>query len=98
MTAFRKLSEPSRKVTIYIDGVAIEAAETDSVAAVLSRQEEFWSRKSAISGQRRAPYCMMGVCFECLATVNGAPSSQTCLIKIEEGMIVERQIGMREIA
>jgi hypothetical protein len=36
---------------------------------------------------------MMGVCFECLAVVDGVTSQQTCLVEVKEGMKVERQHG-----
>jgi NADH dehydrogenase/NADH:ubiquinone oxidoreductase subunit G len=36
---------------------------------------------------------MMGVCFECLVEIDGAPARQSCLIPVRDGMIVKRQIG-----
>ncbi|MEO1536740.1 MAG: (2Fe-2S)-binding protein [Pseudomonadota bacterium] len=92
---FRQLRPPSERVTVFIDGVRCEADADESVAAVLARQPEFWSRKTAVSGEKRAPYCMMGVCFECLATVDGVASVQTCLTRAKDGMRVERQVGPR---
>jgi hypothetical protein len=94
---FKKLDAAPGTLIIYIDGVPQTAQEQESVAAVLSRQGEFWSRETPGSGSRRAPYCMMGVCFECLATVDGVSSTQTCLVTAKEGMRVERQIGARKI-
>jgi hypothetical protein len=40
---------------------------------------------------------MMGVCFDCLATVDGVASTQTCLVTVRDGMAVERQHGKRSI-
>jgi hypothetical protein len=95
---FRKLHEPAAGAfTIDIDGVpaAVEAGE--SVAAVLMREAELWSRMTPVSRKRRAPYCMMGVCFDCLAEVDGVASVQTCLKVVHEGMCVVRQTGKRRI-
>lgn len=95
---FRKLhNSEAGRLTIKIDGVATDAESGETVAAVLLRQQEGWCRLSPVSGSRRAPYCMMGVCFECLAVVNGSPSVQTCLRTVEEGMQVERQRGRPRI-
>jgi predicted molibdopterin-dependent oxidoreductase YjgC len=95
---FRKLHEPAPDaLTIQIDGVPVKAEPGESVAAVLMRQEEPWSRLSPVTGSRRAPYCMMGVCFDCLAEVDGVPSVQTCLKPVREGMKVSRQLGKRRI-
>ena len=40
---------------------------------------------------------MMGVCFECLVTVDGEPNRQACLETVRGGMIVEPQAGAPEI-
>lgn len=89
---FRRFEDPgSTSVTIYIDDVPAAAQEGESIAAVLLRQPAIWARSSPISGQRRAPFCMMGVCFDCLAIVDGMFSVQTCLTPVRHGMRVERQ-------
>jgi predicted molibdopterin-dependent oxidoreductase YjgC len=93
---FRKLHEPdSIRVVIEIDGAPTVAEPGESVAAVLLRQVEPWARLSPVSHARRAPYCMMGVCFECLAEVDGRSSVQTCLEPVRNGMRVVRQRGAR---
>jgi hypothetical protein len=95
---FRKLHEPdSGKLTIEIDGVPIVAEVGETVAAVLVRQTEVWSRLTPVSQSKRGPYCMMGVCFDCLAEVDGVPSVQTCLKPVCDGMRVMRQTGKRRI-
>lgn len=94
---FRKLHDPNSNITIEIDGVPTSAEPGDTVAAVLLRQAENWSRLTPVSGTRRAPYCMMGVCFECLAEVDGVSSVQTCLKAVCDGMKVARQRGKPEI-
>jgi len=50
-----------------------------------------------VDGAPRAPYCMMGVCFECLVTIDGVGSRQACLVRVAEGMRVEIQAGAREL-
>ena len=96
---FRKLPDAREtRVTVYIDGAAAPAAAGETVAAVLLRQPSPWSRTSPISGARRAPYCMMGVCFDCLAVVDGVASVQTCLTPVRDGMRIERQIGPIDVA
>lgn len=95
---FRTLHERHGSVTLHIDDVEVVAQAGETVAAVMLRQSEIWTRESPISGDRRAPYCMMGVCFDCLAEVNGQSSTQTCLAIVREGMRVRRQRGRPEIA
>ena len=95
---FRKLHDPGcEALTIDIDGVPAVAEPGESVAAVLLRQTEAWSRLTPITRSKRAPYCMMGVCFDCLAEVDGVASIQTCLKPVCDGMRVVRQIGKRRV-
>jgi hypothetical protein len=94
---FRKLHEPTSPVTIAVDGAAVTAAAGEPVAAVLLRLEPPIARTTPVGGRPRAPYCMMGVCFDCLAIVDGVPSTQTCRTAVREGMRVERQHGARVI-
>jgi predicted molibdopterin-dependent oxidoreductase YjgC len=96
---FRKLHEPIEAgITIEIDGLLVPAERGESVAAVLLRQAENWNRLTPVSSARRAPYCMMGVCFDCLAEVDGVASVQACLTPVRDGMRVARQCGVRKIA
>jgi predicted molibdopterin-dependent oxidoreductase YjgC len=88
---FRKLHEPVETVTIYLEGKPVLAEPGESLAAVLLRQAGPWSRPTPVKGSRRAPYCMIGVCFDCLAQVDGVASVQTCMTPVQEGMTVERQ-------
>jgi len=94
---FRTLHDAVHTVTIHIDGVPTAAEAGETVAAVLLRQPGAWSRTTPVSGARRAPYCMMGVCFDCLAEIDGVSSVQTCLTAVCDGMVVQRQLGRRSL-
>lgn len=96
---FRKLHDPGpQAVTIFIDGRPVTAELGESVAAVLLRQQEGWSRTTPVSQSPRAPYCMMGVCFECLVEIDGQGSAQSCLTPVANGMRIARQQGRRSLS
>ncbi|MET3645446.1 (2Fe-2S)-binding protein [Phyllobacterium ifriqiyense] len=96
---FRKLHDPGKAaLTVYIDNLAVSAEAGESVAAVLLRQEVGWSRTTPVNGSKRAPYCLMGVCFDCLAEVDGVASVQTCLTTVRDGMRIARQGGKRSLS
>jgi predicted molibdopterin-dependent oxidoreductase YjgC len=96
---FRKLHDPGpQAVTIFIDGRPVAAELGESVAAVLLRQPEGWSRTTPVSQSPRAPYCMMGVCFECLVEIDGQGSVQSCLTPVAAGMRIARQQGRRSLS
>ena len=96
---FRKLHDPgAQAVTIFIDGQPVAAEAGESVAAALLRQPEAWSCRTPVSESPRAPYCMMGVCFECLVEVDGLGSVQGCLTPVANGMRIARQQGRRSLS
>jgi len=94
---FRKLHEPSAAVTIHIGDRPVAAEAGETVAAVLLRQAEPWARVAPVSGTPRAPYCLVGVCFDCLAEVEGLGAVQTCLVPVREGMRVRPLPARREL-
>ena len=94
---FRKLHPPSKPVTVRIDGIAIQAEAGEPVAAVLLRSGTAHARLHPVTGEPRGPYCMMGACQECLAIVDGVASTPTCRVTVREGMVIERQQGMRSL-
>lgn len=82
-------------VGVTIDGVFFVARSTDSVAAALLAAGHLGCRTTAISGAPRGPYCMLGVCFECLVTIDGRANQQGCLVPVAPGMRIETQRGAR---
>src|SRR4051794_37776325 len=80
-------------LTIWFDGAAVPARAGDSVAEALLAAGITTTRSTTVSGAPRGPYCMMGACFECLATIDGRPNVQTCMTQVREGMQVEIQAG-----
>lgn len=84
-------------VTLIIDGKTCTARRTDTVAAALLESGLDHCRTTAVSGAPRAPYCMMGVCFDCLVTIDGIGNRQACMVRVSEGMRVKLQRGKREL-
>ncbi|HTZ79158.1 MAG TPA: (2Fe-2S)-binding protein [Stellaceae bacterium] len=93
---FRRASEAGARVSLSVDGTPIAASAGDSVAAALLAAGITVCRTTPVSGAPRAPYCMMGICFECLVTIDGVGSRQACLTRVRDGMRVETQQGKRE--
>lgn len=85
------------EVEINVDGVTVTAEEGEPLAAVFLRQRDMHCRRTHVSGAPRAPFCMMGVCFDCLAIVDGEAGVQTCLVPVRPGMVVTRQLAPRTL-
>jgi predicted molibdopterin-dependent oxidoreductase YjgC len=95
---FKKLHDDAGalvKVTIDGEQVDVPAGETVAAAALIHGLSPF--RTSPVSGSPRAPYCMMGVCFDCLVEIDGTPNRQACQTRVEDGMTIKRQDGPGEI-
>jgi len=91
---FRRLEEPDcRWVEVEVDGTKTFVRQGESVAAALLASGMRSCRTTTVSGAPRAPYCMMGVCFDCLVEIDGVPNRQSCQIAVEEGMRICRQHG-----
>ena len=94
---FQRLPDENfRAVTLSVDGKTVTAGAADSVAAALIAAGIAPFRTTPVSGTPRAPYCMMGVCFDCLVTIDGVGSRQACLVRVRDGMRIETQHGKRE--
>ena len=95
---FRRLPDAGGAVVrLTVDGRPIEARAGDSVAAALLAAGIDTCRATTVTGAPRGPYCMMGVCFDCLVTVDGVGNRQGCLVTVAEGMAVAIQRGKREL-
>lgn len=91
---FRRLSDTNESsVSFTFNGVPTIARRGDSVAAALLAAGHCGTRHTPVSGAARGPYCMMGVCFECLVKIDGRPNRQACMTTVMEGMRVETQDG-----
>jgi len=93
---FKRLGDTGTAVTLKVDGQPIRARAGDTVAAAMLAAGLDHCRTTPVTGAPRAPYCLMGVCFDCLVTIDGVGSRQGCLVPVREGMAVETQIGKRE--
>jgi sarcosine oxidase subunit alpha len=75
-------------IEVRVNGKPVRVREgTTAAAAVLISGESVFRRSAA--GEPRGPLCGMGVCFECLATIDGRPRRRSCQTLCRGGMAVE---------
>lgn len=92
---FRRLETGGKSLHFTFEDQRLEAREGETLAAALLAAGRSDVRESAVSGQPRGPFCMMGICFECLVEVDSRPNQQACMLTVREGMVVRRQRGAR---
>lgn len=76
-------------VPLTVNGKAITAYRGESVLAALMAAGYKVIRKSPVRGDLRGGLCGMGVCFECLVTINGVPNRRSCMVEVETNMEIE---------
>ena len=86
------------RVRIHIDGTPHDVPAHYSVAAAMLAAGSAACRTSAVSGAPRGPFCMMGVCFDCLVEIDGVPNVQGCMTPIADGMQVRAMHGKARLA
>ena len=84
---------PEKTVTVTIEGQPVEVPAGETVAAAVLASGIGYTRTTPVSGSPRAPFCLMGVCYECLMTIDGQPNQRACKEYVAEGMTIERQHG-----
>jgi len=93
---FRKRPESTgATVPVEVEGRPVLAPAGVSAAAAVLLAGFDYIRETGISGAKRGPYCLMGVCFDCLAEIDGVPNRQSCMVTVQPGMIIRRQHGRR---
>ncbi|MFA4927051.1 MAG: (2Fe-2S)-binding protein [Patulibacter sp.] len=85
--------ERGAPVTLIVDGQPLAARTGESVTAALLAAGDPHTR-TTVAGDPRGAFCGMGVCFECVAVIDGVPNTRTCMTFVRDGMEVRRQEGL----
>ncbi len=94
---FQRPPDARETITVEVEGqpVAVPPGISAAAAALIAGLPS--TRTSPVTGAPRSPYCMMGVCFECLMVIDGEPSRQACMVTVRPGMRIARQDKARGI-
>ncbi len=90
---FRALDGGGAKQSIDVDGRRVQVRAGIPLAIALLEAGVIPFRKTPVSGEPRAPVCLMGVCFECRVAVDGRSGVQACMIEVADGMSVRISSG-----
>ncbi|CAN7539072.1 FAD-dependent oxidoreductase [Neorhizobium sp. LjRoot104] len=76
--------------TVHVDGLPFRVDAGLSVAAALTGlgRSDF---STDAAGSRRGVFCGMGVCHDCLVTIDGRTSQRSCMTPVRDGMCIDRQ-------
>ena len=79
------------RVSFIFEGKELEGYSDEPIAAALVASNSKVLSYSKKLKRPRGFFCAIGNCSSCLMRVNGIPNVRTCVTKLEEGMVVERQ-------
>lgn len=74
------------KVTLSVNGKEIHAYKGETILAALMAAGYKTLKKSPLKQNPRGALCGMGVCFECIVTVNGIHNVRSCMTEVEDNM------------
>jgi sarcosine oxidase, subunit alpha len=83
------LDENREWVEIIVNDRSILACLGEKLTAALLAAGFRTLHHKENSGSPRGMFCSMGICHDCMVTVNGRPFVRACMTKIEPGMSVE---------
>ncbi|NUT44767.1 MAG: (2Fe-2S)-binding protein [Thermoactinospora sp.] len=75
--------EPAFEITV--DGRPVSVLPGQTVGAALHAAGIRSWRTTRFGGRPRGLFCGIGVCFDCLVSVNGSPEQRACLLVARAG-------------
>jgi hypothetical protein len=80
------------------DGRAVPARPGETVGAALTNAGIRSWRSTRHAGRPRGLFCGIGVCFDCLLTVNDHPNQRACLVRVAPGMRLRSDAELGAVA
>jgi hypothetical protein len=78
----------TREVAFLFAGEPVHARAGESIAMALWAAGRRELRRSSRDGAPRGVFCNMGICYECLVRIDGAPV-RACMVAVADGLVVE---------
>ena len=95
---FRRIEQAgSGSVTVCIENREFKVPAGISVAAAVLLCGFRKVRNTPVTDSPRLPYCMMGICFDCLMCIDGVPNLQACQVEVRDNMTIDYQQGAAEL-
>jgi len=83
------MPSPEPALSLTFDGRVVPAYAGQTVAGALTAAGIRSWRATRRLGRPRGLFCGIGVCFDCLITIDGQPSQRACLVPVTQGMRLE---------
>ena len=80
------------EISFTFNGDSYEGVPGQSIAAALMASGVRELRATRFHKEPRLIFCGIGICFDCVVTINGVANQRACLIEISNDMKVESSL------
>lgn len=92
---FKQLpNNDAEMLQVFLNGQSVQVQKGTTVAAMTLTQGLRHTRTTPVSQSKRAAFCMMGVCYDCLMVIDGKANQRACSTYVKKGMRVDSQQGV----
>lgn len=84
MARTKRPQPPRVRLSYRGEPLSAQVGQT-AAAALVGHGVDAW-RSTRRSGRPRGLFCGIGVCFDCLLTIDGVPNQRACLVEVADGM------------
>lgn len=82
----------SNDVSFFFNGEKFTGVQGQSIAAALIANDQRELRRTRFGQEPRSIFCGIGICFDCVVTIDGVANQRACLIEISHDMNVESSL------
>ncbi len=80
--------ERGEPIDLLVDGEVVRAYAGETIAGALTAEGRRIFRHTEKSGEPRGVFCGIGICFDCVVTVEGLGRVRSCMVSVRPGMKV----------
>ena len=81
----------TREIALSIDGESISGLAGQTIAGIVLASGRLTWRHTSVAGKPRGLFCGIGICFDCIVTVNGERDVRACQRRASDGDVIESQ-------
>ena len=83
-------AKKGRSISIAVNGSNIQAYEGETVHAALTASG-ILNLRTTRDGEARGVFCGMGICYDCLVTIDNVPNQRACMTIVRDKMEISIQ-------
>ncbi len=93
-TSATRLHPRTKSITVTINQQAVTAYTGETIAAVLMTQGQRTFTQPSRYNLPRTLFCGMGICHQCLVTIDGIRDVRACMTSVRDGMQIATELKL----